>query len=192
MSKLIADTVETNAGAKANFREVGNTYDYLGVAPDAPNIQLDTFPTWCNRIEVKFDNLGSSSTNQVAWFTFGNESGVINPFGPNDNSVISTWQSPTGANGIRNRNIIVVYAESAVIYNTGTMFAERIYPGQDIWRCYGNGIYKVSTTDGVTGSWQTETYQVDLSTSAPTKFGITRQAATVPIYGKWTTYYHEY
>jgi hypothetical protein len=196
MSRLISDvvqsnTVETDAGATANFRKVGNTYDYDGVT--APNEQLDTFPTWCNRIEVKFKHLGSNSNNQVPWFTFGNSSGRINPFSTTG-SCNASWQAagPGNTAANTNQNIVVPYTVSNVIYSTGTMFADRIYPGEDIWRCYGSGHYRLTSLTGVSGTWYTETEQSDLSSQSPTTFGITRQGGTIPIYGKWTTYYHEY
>ncbi len=197
MSRLItnvvqSNTVETDAGATANFRKVGNTYDYNGVG--TPTEVLDTFPTSCNRIEVKFKNLGSSSNTQVAWFTFGNSSGRINPFNSTTGSCNTSWQAPGTGNteGNSNVNIVIPYAGGIVIYSTGTMFADRIYPGENIWRCYGSGHYRINSLTGASGTWYSETEQTDLSSLSPTTFGVTRQAATVPIYGKWTTYYHEY
>ena len=196
MSRLISNvvqsnTVETDAGATANFRKVGNTYNYNGVG--TPTEVLDTFPTWCNRIEIKFKNLGSSSNIQVAWFTFGNSGGRINPFS-SAGGCNSSWQAvgPGNTAANSNQNIVVPYSVNIVIYSTGTMFADRIYPGENIWRCHGSGLYRISTLNGTSGTWYSETEQVDLSSQSPTTFGITRQAATIPIYGKWTTYYHEY
>ena len=155
---------------------------------------MDTFPTWCNRIEVKFKNLGSSSNTSVAWFTFGNSSGRINPFNSTAGSCNATWQDASTGNGGGNSNfnIVVTFAPGATIFCTGTMFADRIYPGENIWRCHGSGIYRANSTTGVSGNWYSETDQTDLSSRSPTTFGITRQAGTIPIYGKWTTYYHEY
>jgi hypothetical protein len=195
MSKLVAEVVHTNkvetdAGARANFRQVGNTYDYNGVS--TPTEVLDTFPTWCNRIEIKFSNLLSFSNTQVTWFTFGNSSGRINPFNSTAGSVQSSWQALTVVDGISNINICTVYGLGSTVYNSGSMFADRIYPSENIWRCYGNGMYRVGTLTGQSGTWATETEQTDLSASNPTTFGITRQVGQFPIYGKWTTYYHEY
>ena len=197
MSRLITEvvqsnTVETDAGATANFRKVGNTYDYNGVG--TPTEVLDTFPTWCNRIEVKFKNLGSNSNTQVAWFAFGNSSGIINPFNATAGSCNTSWQAAgtgnTEANS--NSNIVIPYVASNIIYASGSMFADRIYPGENIWRCYGSGHYRLATITGVSGTWYSETEQTNLSSQNPTTFGITRQLGAFPIYGKWTTYYHEY
>jgi hypothetical protein len=197
MSKLVAEVVHTNkvetdAGAIANFRKVGNTYDYNGVG--TPTEVLDTFPTWCNRIEVKFSNIGCFSNTQVAWFTFGNSSGGINPFNATAGSCNASWQAPGTGNTEANSNvnIVIPYISSNFIYSTGSMFAERIYPAENIWRCYGSGHYRITNLTGPSGTWYSETQQTDLSASNPTKFGITRQGGTIAIYGKWTSYYYEY
>ncbi len=194
MSKLIVDTVESPNGGVSNFRQVGATYNYS--LPTDPKEQLDAIPTWCNRIEVKFNSVKSISNTQVIWFTFGDSSGVaISPFAPNAGDVQASWQAGTVVDGQSNTNISTVYDNTggSTIFNTGTMYAERIYPASEIWRCYGNGLYREGTQfSAISGTWVTETEQVDLSSTPPAYFGLTGQLGTVPLFGKWTTYYHSY